>query len=54
MLFTSLNKCMTNLYVRLIIKENSIILSYSLLDTQSIVSEYDIDYVNANIKWYTE
>ena len=37
----------------LIVKDTTIILSYSLLDTQCMVSEYDIDYINNNIKWYT-
>jgi mannosyltransferase OCH1-like enzyme/predicted GH43/DUF377 family glycosyl hydrolase len=36
----------------LILKDDSIILSYSLMDTISLVSEYDIDYINNKIKWY--
>ena len=37
---------------KLVYSSTSIILSYSLLDTQSIISEYDINYINNNIKWY--
>ena len=47
-----LGDCMVEFCVGLIIKDKSIILSYSLLDTQSIISEYDINYINNNIKWY--
>jgi hypothetical protein len=38
--------------IGLIVKDKSIILSYSLLDTTCIISEYEIDYINNNIKWY--
>jgi mannosyltransferase OCH1-like enzyme len=37
--------------IGLILKDQSLILSYSLLDTKCIVSVYDIDTVN-NMKWY--
>jgi mannosyltransferase OCH1-like enzyme len=40
--------------IGLIVKNDKIILSYSLLDTQSIISEYDIDCINNNIKWYNK
>ena len=40
--------------IGLIVKNDKIILSYSLLDTQSILSEYDIDCINNNIKWYNK
>jgi len=35
----------------LIIKDNNIILSYSLFDTASIIATYDIDYIN-KLKWF--
>ena len=38
--------------IGLIIKKNKLILSYNLLNTQSIIATYDIDYINKNIKWY--
>lgn len=40
--------------VGLIVKEDSIILSYSLMDTQSMVSVYSIDWIGQQLKWYTE
>lgn len=36
----------------LIVKDSVIILSYSLSDKQSIISEYNIEYINTKIKWY--
>jgi hypothetical protein len=33
-----------------VVKNDKIILSYILLDTQSIISEYSISYINNNIK----
>jgi hypothetical protein len=44
--------CRVEFCLGLIIKEKEIILSYSLLDTQSIIATYDIDYINSGIKWY--
>ena len=38
--------------IGLIVKEKEIILSYSLMDTLSFISTYDIDYINTNIRWY--
>ena len=38
--------------VGLIIHNNNIILSYSVLDTESIISEYNLDYIKNSIKWY--
>jgi mannosyltransferase OCH1-like enzyme len=38
--------------VGMIIKNDEMILSYSLLDTKSIIATYDIDYINNNLKWY--
>ena len=36
----------------LIVKDDKIIVSYSLLDYESIISEYETDYINTKIKWY--
>ena len=36
----------------LIMEENRLILSYSLLDTHSYVSTYDYDIIRNSIKWY--
>jgi mannosyltransferase OCH1-like enzyme len=47
-----LGDCMVEFCTGLIIKEDTIILSYSLLYTQSIISEYDINYIKNKIKWY--
>ena len=47
-----LGNCMVEFCIGLIVKDTSIILSYSLLDTQCIISEYDINYINNKIKWY--
>ena len=47
-----LGDCKVEFCIGLIVKEREIILSYSLLDTQSIVATYDIDYIKNNIKWY--
>lgn len=44
--------CRVEFCIGLIVKNDKIILSYSLLDTQSIISEYSISYINNNIKWY--
>jgi len=38
--------------VGMIIKNDEMILSYSLLDTSSIIATYDIEYINNNLKWY--
>lgn len=37
--------------IGLIVKETKIILSYSLLDSESYISVYDINYINS-LKWY--
>ena len=47
-----LGNCRVEFCIGLIVKEEEIILSYSLLDTQSIISVYDINYINTKIKWY--
>lgn len=36
----------------LIVKDDEIILSYSLMDTKSFISIYNMDYINSKIKWY--
>jgi predicted GH43/DUF377 family glycosyl hydrolase len=36
----------------MIIKNDELILSYSALDTKSIIATYDIEYINNNLKWY--
>ena len=46
-----LGGCKVEFCIGLIIKEESIILSYSLLDTQSMISVYDRNTIN-NLKWY--
>jgi mannosyltransferase OCH1-like enzyme len=38
--------------IGMIIKNNEIILSYSALDTKSVIATYDIEYINNNLKWY--
>lgn len=38
--------------IGMIIKNDEMILSYSLMDTNSIIATYDIDYINNNLKWY--
>ena len=43
--------CKVEFCTGLIVKDESIILSYSLMDTQSMISEYHINDINA-IKWY--
>jgi mannosyltransferase OCH1-like enzyme len=48
-----LGDCKVEYCVGLIIKEEEVILSYSLLDTKSFISVYEIDYINNEIKWYT-
>jgi mannosyltransferase OCH1-like enzyme len=40
--------------IGLIVKDSEIIVSYSLLDTQSIVAVYNLDYINNDIKWYVD
>lgn len=45
--------CKVEYCIGLIIKEKEVILSYSLLDTKSFISVYDIDHINNKIKWYT-
>jgi hypothetical protein len=52
-LFT-FNNCKVEFCIGLIIKDNEIILSYSLLGTQSIIAVYDLEYINNNIKWYVD
>jgi predicted GH43/DUF377 family glycosyl hydrolase len=37
----------------LIVKDNELIISYSLLDCQSIIATYDLTYINNSIKWYS-
>ena len=44
--------CKVEFCVGLIIKENQLLLSYSILDTQSMISVYDMDYINNEMKWY--
>jgi hypothetical protein len=46
-----LGNCMVEFCTGLIIKNDKIILSYSLLDSQSIISEYTMDSIHS-IKWY--
>jgi mannosyltransferase OCH1-like enzyme len=45
------DNCKVEFCTGLIVKDESIILSYSLMDTQSMISEYHINDIN-NIKWY--
>lgn len=47
-----LGDCKVEFCIGLIVNEEDIILSYSLLDTNSIISTYDINYINNGIKWY--
>ena len=49
-----LGDCIVECCNGLIVKDKSIILSYSLLDSQCIISEYDIDYIHSQLFWYTE
>uniref|UniRef100_A0A6C0DC91 Glycosyltransferase n=1 Tax=viral metagenome TaxID=1070528 RepID=A0A6C0DC91_9ZZZZ len=44
--------CKVEFCIGIIIKNNDMILSYSALDTKSIIATYDIDYINNNLKWY--
>jgi mannosyltransferase OCH1-like enzyme len=44
--------CKVEFCIGIIIKNNEMILSYSALDTKSIIATYDIDYINNNLKWY--
>ena len=44
--------CKVEFCTGFIIKEKEIILSYSLLDTQSVIATYDIDYINTGINWH--
>lgn len=44
--------CKVEFCVGLVVGEKEIILSYSLLDTQSIIATYDMEYINAGIKWF--
>ena len=39
--------------IGLVLKKDNLILSYSILDTISKVSVYNIDELNKNLKWYT-
>jgi len=43
--------CKVEFCTGLIVKDDTVILSYSLMDTQSFVSEYTLDDIN-KIKWY--
>ena len=52
-LFT-FNNCKVEFCIGLIIKDNEVILSYSLLDIQSTIAVYDLEYINNNIKWYVD
>jgi hypothetical protein len=45
--------CTVEFCIGLIVKNDNIILSYSLLDTECIIAEYDINYINKKIKWYS-
>lgn len=47
-----LGNCKIEFCIGLIIKEEEMILSYSLQDTQSKVSVYTMDTINNSIKWY--
>jgi hypothetical protein len=47
-----LGNCMVEFCTGLIVKEKKIILSYSLMDTNSFVSEYDMETINTDLKWY--
>lgn len=49
-----LGDCKVEFCVGLIIQNNEIILSYSLLDTNTMVSVYNIDTINQQLKWYFE
>ena len=37
----------------LIVQDDCVILSYSVLDCESYISIYDINYINNDIKWFT-
>ena len=47
-----LGNCKIEFCIGLIIKEEEMILSYSLQDTQSKVSVYSMDTINNSIRWY--
>jgi len=47
-----LGDCKVEFCTGLIVQENRVILSYSLLDTKCFVSEYSLDYIHNKIKWY--
>ena len=49
-----LDNCRVEFCIGLIIEKNRTILSYSSLDTNCIISTYDNDYINNNIKWYNK
>jgi hypothetical protein len=44
--------CKIEFCLGLIVQDKEIILSYSLLDSYSIIATYDIDYINNGIQWY--
>lgn len=44
--------CKVEFCTGLIVQENSVILSYSLMDTQCFVSTYSLENIN-NLKWYS-
>ncbi len=48
-----LGNCAIEFCIGLIITEQTAILSYSLSDIESIIAEYDIEYINTKIKWYS-
>ena len=47
-----LGQCKVEFCTGLIVKDDEIILSYSLMDTQSFISIYNMDYIKDKIKWY--
>jgi len=44
--------CKVEFCIGMIIQNDELILSYSALDTKSIIAKYDIDYIKKGIKWY--
>jgi hypothetical protein len=45
--------CKVEFCTGLIVKDSEIIITYSLLDTQSMISVYDKDHITTAIKWHT-
>lgn len=39
--------------IGMIIKNDEMILSYSVLDTKSMIATYDLNYINNGLKWYS-